>query len=446
MTARAVITGLGAVGPWGAGRDGLRRALADSRPTLAPLDGPGRLAEAPGLFLRPGVAWAGRVERKALEGWLPGAAARRMSPLSRFAVSAARMALADAGLDPAGPRGSAGAAAGTSGTPAAGWEGLAGEAALVLSTTYGPCSVTEELEEQILLSGPEAASPFLFAESVANAPAAQVARLTGARGANLTVTAREVGALMAVARGVKEVAGGRSSVALAGVVDELTPLLQSALDRFGALARSRRSGEPPVARPFDRRRTGYLTGEGAAVLLLERGDSVAARGGSPLAAVAGAGRAFDPTAPRAGWGTGQASLGAALRRTLERSGVEPGEVDLVVAGANGSRAGDRLEALTLREAWGGEPLPPVVAPKGVTGELGGGQLAAAVLALEGAGFGPSPGFRQRDPELGLVPWGGGAFPATPRRVLVSTLGSGGAAAWLVLERAEGAEAPGGTEP
>lgn len=440
MTGRVVITGLGAVGPWGAGREGLRQALADSRPTLVPLDAPGVLAERTDLHLRPGVAWAGRVGKGALEGWLPGAAARRMSPLSRFAVAAARMALADAGLDPPGP------AQRSAETSAGGWERLAGEAALILSTTYGPSSVTEELEEQILGSGPEAASPFLFAESVANAPAAQVARLTGARGANLTVTAREAGALVAVARAADEVAAGRSALALGGVVDELTPLLQAVLDRFRALARSRRPGEPPVARPFDRRRAGYLTGEGAAVLALEHSEAAAARGRAPLAVVAGAGRAFDPTAPRSTWGTGQQLLSGGLRRVLERAGVEPEGVDLVVSGANGSRAGDRLEALTLQEAWGTAPLPPVVAPKGVTGELGGGQLAAALLALEGARFGPSPGFRRGDPELGLVPWGGGASTAPPRRVLVSALAPGGTAAWLILERPPAARTPGGKKP
>ena len=150
---------------------------------------------------------------------------------------------------------------------------------------------------------------------------------------------------------------------------------------------------------------------------------------------AATGAAFDPTAPRAGWGTGHRPLGAALRRVLERSGLGPGAIDLVVSGASGSRAGDRLEALTLRAAWGDAPLPPIVAPKGVTGELGGGHLAAGILALEGAGFGPTPGFRRPDPELGIVPWAGGAFPGPVRRVLLSTLAVGGGAVWIVLEGA-----------
>ena len=423
MTRPVVVTGLGLVGPWGAGRDGLRADLCAGRARLSPLPEPGRLETRLGVAPGPRVAWAGRVEPAALAPWLPAAEARRMSKPSRLAVAAARMALVDAGFD-------------GDGDGDGGWAELAEDAALVLATVYGPSSVSEAMEEQILLTGPEAASPALFAEAVANAPAAQVARLIGARGANLTMTAREAGPLLAIRQADAEVASGRSRAALAGVADELTPLLQGVLDRFGALARGRRAGEPPVARPFDRWRSGFVSGEGAAVVVVEDAETAAGRGQRPLAAVLATGAAFDPTAPRAGWGTGHRPLGAALRRVLDRAGLGPGAIDLVVSGASGSRAGDRLEALTLRAAWGDQPLPAVVAPRGVTGALGGGHLAAGILALEGAVFGPSPGFREPDPELGVVPWAGGPFPRPVHRVLLSALAVGGGAAWLVLESGE----------
>lgn len=425
--ARPVITGLGTLGPWGAGAPALEGALAEPRALLRPL-GPGsRLLACRGLELEPGVGagWAGHADDDSYAAWVPARAARRMSRPSRMAVAAARMALADAGL--AGPDGEI-----ASDDPAA--RQALTDAAVVLSTAYGPSSVTEELEEQILLQNPEAASPFLFAESVANAPAAQVARLTGARGANLTVTAREAGTLMAVRQAAGELAAGRTELAMAGTVDEITALLQVVLDRFGSLARGRRPGEPPVARPFDRCRAGFVTGEGATVAVLESPASARRRGRTPLATVAAAGGAFDPSAPRHGWGSGHATLGRALRKILERAGVAPSGIDLVVSGASGAIAGDRLEALTLRAAWDERPLPPVVAPKAVTGELGGSQLAVALLALGGAAFGPTPGFRRVDPELGVEPWGGGAFPRPVERVLVTSLAPSGTAAFLVLER------------
>lgn len=407
----AVVSGLGTVGPAGAGPEALAELLAAGRPRLAPLAAAGALGTAAGLVPGDGVRHAGRVDPAALADWLPRAAARRMSPPSRYAVAAVRMALADAGLD------------------------AADEAtAVVLATVFGPSSVTETILEQILLVGPQAASPAEFAESVANAPAAQAARLTAARGPNLTITQHTAGVLTAVARAAALVESGRAARALAGAVDETTPLLQALLERFGALARAAGSDEPPVARPFDRRRDGFVTGEGATVLVLEPAAAAAERGARVLARIAGGGGAFDPTATAGGWGTGAAPLAAALGRGLERAGWRPEDVDLVVAGASGSRGGDRVEALTLAGLWGERPLPPVFAPKGATGELGGGQLAAAVLALGGAEPGPSGAFSEVDPELGIEPHPGGPLPRPARRVLVTAFAAGGAASWLLLER------------
>lgn len=119
------------------------------------------------------------------------------------------------------------------------------------------------------------------------------------------------------------------------------------------------------------------------------------------------------------------------------AGIAAGRVDAVVAGANGSRGGDRAEAMALRAAWGDEPLPPLLVPKGVTGEYGGGHLAAAVLAVAGGDLDwPAAGFRHADPALGVVPFSAAAAAAVPapRVVLASALAAGGAAAALVLER------------
>jgi hypothetical protein len=97
-------------------------------------------------------------------------------------------------------------------------------------------------------------------------------------------------------------------------------------------------------------------------------------------------------------------------------------------------AGDRLEAETLRALWDGAPLPPVLVPKSVTGEYGGAHLAAAILAITGAEFGPTAGFGILDPALRIAPHAGGPLPS-PRHVLVTGLAGGGAGAWIVLERA-----------
>lgn len=426
MRRGVAISALGTVGAAGCGRAALAAALA--RGVQPPASAVDRSA---GGHRRHGARGALLTPPALLAPWLSPLEARRMSPPSRWAVAAARMAVADLGLE-------AGELAGT-GT------------AVVMATAFGPSLHAELLLRQILLEGPEAASPYLFTESVANAAAAQVAIALKARGANLTLCQREAGALLAVARGAAEVAAGRAERALVGAVDEIAPLTHGVLDLFGTLAHGAGSrpaaADDEVGRPFDRRRSGVVAADGATVLLLEPADAAARRGRPPLALVHGWGSAFDPSAPPAGWGGGHEMLGRAIRRIVERgaaAAAHGGErsdrmdrvdrVDRIVAGAAGSRHGDRLEALALRAAWGGAPLPPVLAPKGVTGEYAGGFLAAVALAPSGGADAPTAGFREADRDLGLVPHDGSPLPP-PSLLLASSVAAGGAAAWLVLGRA-----------
>jgi 3-oxoacyl-[acyl-carrier-protein] synthase II len=403
------ITGLGTVGAYGCGSESLRQILADPGPLS-------RLSEidlASGYHREHGARRAFLSAGQKLSEWLAPGEARRMSPPSKLTVASARMALRGAGFA----------------------DGRCDreETSVVVSTSYGPSSYSEALLKQILFEGPDATSPFYFTESVANAPAAQIAILCRARGPSVTICQREAGALLAVAQGADDIAAGKAPCSLAGSVEEVTPLLHALLDRFGALARPGEDGAE-VARPFDRRRDGFLISEGATVLFLEPEESAAGRGVRPLARLLAWGSAFDPSASRSGWGTGAERLARSLLRTLERAGLDLGQIDRIVSGASGARDGDLLEARMLRAAWaasGNRPLPPVLAPKAAVGEYGGGFLGAAVLAAGGAEFGPTPGFGEPDPEVGVVPHDGSPLPP-PSTVLVTSLAAGGAAAWLVL--------------
>ena len=401
---RVVVTGSGSIGPHGAGTEALAAALSAGRPLASAVD------RAAGYHLDASARRAALVPRVDLARWLPPAQARRLGMPSRWAVAAARMAVEDARI--------------------ATFEGR--RVCVVLATAFGAVLLTEKLVRQILDEGPEAAQPFYFSECVANAAAAQLAIALGARGSNVTITQHQAGPLLALARGAHEVREGRADVAIVGSADEMTPLLHALLDRYGALA-SPRATLDEAPRPFDASRDGMLAGEGSAVLVLEREDDAAARGRPPAARVAASGAAFDPTATASDWGTGHAALGRALRETLARADLAPDDIDRVVSGASGARRGDRLEALSLRAAWGARPLPPILVPKAVVGEYGGGILAAGVLSSTGSPFGRVATFERADPELGIVPHDGSPL-AMPRRTLLTSLASGGSAAWVVLER------------
>lgn len=403
-----VVSGFGAIAAVGAGREALATAFAEGRIVQHELD------RSAGYHRAGSASRAATVHGIDLGAWLSPRLARRMSPPSKLAVAASRMALEDAGLAELPDR-----------------EGTA----VVLSTAFGPSSYTEEILLQIHDPGPSSVSPFLFTESVANAAAAQVALVCGAAGPNLTVTQREAGPLLALGRAHDLLASGQARRAIVLAVDELNPLLHAILDRFGGLTRELANGLHP-ARPFDRDRRGTFAAEGATALILETSEDAEARHARVLARPRATVRLFDPRAPVASWSDDGERVGRDLRGRLEALGVPLDSIDLVVSGASGVPALDRFEADVLRSLWpDAGSRPPVLAPKAWTGDHGGGPLAGALLALEGRSFSATPGFREADPALGIVPYPGGA--PGPRRALVAGLSAGGSCAWGVLDAGSG---------
>ncbi|MEM8963935.1 MAG: beta-ketoacyl synthase N-terminal-like domain-containing protein, partial [Acidobacteriota bacterium] len=302
----AVITGLGVVSPFGCGRERFVAGLAAGQPILSEVD------TSAGYHLNRGARLVAATDDRELGEWVPARLARRMSLPSRHAVGAARMALVDAGLDPK--------------------EKLGPRAIVSMATAYGMPGVTEELLHDIL-DDPTTASPFAFPESVANAPAAQIAIMSGAGGLNLTFTERAAGPLLALGRAAREIRRGRADIALAGAFDETHPLLHACLDRLGALARERR-GHPERPRPFAEDRDGFVLGGGATVLVVETEERARQRDANVLARVVASGGGFDPSAPAWDWGTGADVLGNRLRAFLDRHDVV---VVRSVASASGSR-------------------------------------------------------------------------------------------------------------
>jgi 3-oxoacyl-[acyl-carrier-protein] synthase II len=304
------------------------------------------------------------------------------------------------------------------------------ETAVVVSTAYGAANISDQILRQSFIDGPTALSPALFTESVASAPAAQIALNCGARGANITVTQGQAGPAIALDRSLNQLRTGRSERVLIAAADEMTPLMHAILDRFLALARPDDQGGER-ARPFDRDRTGWLASEGATVAVLELEPTARDRGALVLAEVMAAGSAFDPWSPRCGWSRNPETLATSLSRFLEESDRTPADIDILVSGACGHRGADRLEGGLLKTIWQRAVLPPILPPAAVSGAHGGSLLAGAILAASGKDFGPTPGFENADPELGVVPHDGRNLPS-PNCVLLTTCAAGGAAGWALL--------------
>jgi 3-oxoacyl-(acyl-carrier-protein) synthase len=223
---------------------------------------------------------------------------------------------------------------------------------IVLGTTFGCFLTNAEYQRRLAAGGPAAASPRLFAATVSNAAAGELAIAYRLGGPSITVSAGAASGLVALGHATDLVRGGRADVLVAGGVDALGPAV---LDWM------RDGGLDP----------GCPAREAAAVLVLEPPAAARARGCAVLGTIAGHAAGFEP---RDGETLG---LAAAVAQALCDADVAPAEIELHVSGAAPVRA--EAEARAVRAALEGR-TPRLLAPKATLGETFGAAGPLALLA------------------------------------------------------------------
>jgi 3-oxoacyl-[acyl-carrier-protein] synthase II len=209
-----------------------------------------------------------------------------------------------------------------------------------------------------------------------NGSAAYVGLEIGARaGVHTPVSACASGA-EAIAHGLDLIHLDRADIVVVGGTEAcIHPLNIAGFAQMRAM--STRNDEPELAsRPFDKARDGFVLGEGAGVLVIERASSAAARGRTPYAVLGGAGvtaDSYDIVAPDPD-GNGQSR---AAKSALKRSGVDPADVVHVNAHATSTPTGDLAEAKWIADLLGEQTV--VTATKSMTGHLLG--AAGAIEAI-----------------------------------------------------------------
>ncbi|TFH52250.1 beta-ketoacyl-[acyl-carrier-protein] synthase family protein [Actinomyces viscosus] len=253
--------------------------------------------------------------------------------------------------------------------------------AVSVSPGMGPVLSVMEAWDTLRDRGPRRVLPTAVPSLMPNAPAAAVGIELGAHaGIHAPVSACASGA-EAIAYGADLIALGRADVVVAGGTDAaLHPMTVAA---FGAMrALSTRNEDPATAsRPFAPDRDGFVLGEGAGILVLERAEHAMARGARILAGLAGSAvtaDAYDVARPEPS-GTEQER---ALLQAMERAGLDAGALGHVNAHATSTPAGDVVEAGVLARSV---PETAVSATKSATGHLLGGagglEAVLTVMAL-----------------------------------------------------------------
>lgn len=260
----------------------------------------------------------------------------------------------------------------------------------------------------------------------------------GLSGPHLTVAAACASANYAIEAARRWLAQGLVDVCLAGGVETLTPICRAGFYNLRAL--SRRSDDPRRAsRPFDRERDGFVMGEGAAILALERAAHARARGQRVYAAVAGFGASSD-AAHMIIPSSDPASAAAAIRAALDDAGLEPGQVDYINAHATGTPVGDVAEARALAAVFGPALAKiPVSSTKSMTGHLLSAAAAvealACLVALKRQMVPPTINLEAPDPACDLCHVPQRAIPWPVEVALSNSFGFGGSNTTLVLRKA-----------
>jgi 3-oxoacyl-(acyl-carrier-protein) synthase len=264
------------------------------------------------------------------------------------------------------------------------------------------------------------------AAALYDAPAHALAARLGTRGPVLTVSTACASGATALGLGADFLRAGTVDRVIAGGYDVLCRFVMRGFDALRSLTRER-------VRPFDRRRSGLLLGEAAALVMMAREGEAPARLGRLLGhASASDGVHISAPDPE---GRG---LALAVRQAMEEAGASAAELDLVSAHGTATALNDRVESLVLRRVLG--PRVDAVAVHAIKGGLGHTMGAAATLeaiaCLLAARHGVIPhtlGLEDPDPECGLDLVIGAPRAAGVRISLSTSLGFGGCNAALVLE-------------
>ncbi|HKE78325.1 MAG TPA: beta-ketoacyl-[acyl-carrier-protein] synthase family protein [Solirubrobacteraceae bacterium] len=296
--------------------------------------------------------------------------------------------------------------------------------------------VTLQAECQAWLEGGDrAVSPHFVPMMMPNAAAGTIAMRIGAQGPGFSVSSACATGGHAIGEATRMIDRGEVDAVIAGGTEAaLTGLCIAAFRRMGALSRE------GVSRPFDAGRDGFVMGEGAAVLVLEREDHARARGARILARIAGYGAsndAFHITQPHE---TGRGAI-QAMYATLSDADVAPGDVGYINAHGTSTPFNDKIETVAIKQVFNGSASPPPVSStKSHIGHLlGAAGAVEALVCVEAVRRGvlpPTINYEQPDPECDLdyVPEGPREAPGL-ELALSNSFGFGGQNACLAVAKA-----------
>ena len=432
MTAdrRAVITGMGLVSPFGIGKDAFLDNVVQGK-SAASLVTSVDVSKLPTRF-------AGQVpdDNDKIDSMIKNQKSlKAMSRSSKFGVIAADEAVSDAGLDTGrlDPY-RIGTSIGAGGLGI--WDAdVARQTLRAVQDSFDKREVTFDYAK-VWRNTLDRVHPLTSLKALANIGTAHIAINHNARGICQTISTACTSSTQAIGEAYRQIKFGFADVMITGGSDAMVN--PNALVGFSALGvLSKNNDEYKTAsRPFDKRRDGFMIGEGAAVFVLEEVEHAKKRGGRIYGEIVGFANTNDAfrltDEPPEAWGTIQA-----MKMALEDARISPETVDYINAHGTGTRMNDVTETRAIKNVFKERAYAiPVSSTKSMIGHLvaaaGAVEFAACVLAMEHRVIPPTINYEVPDPHCDLDYVPNEAREASLNTILSNSFGFGGQNACLVL--------------
>ena len=410
MKHRAVITGMGVVSPVGNNLEEFWNNLIEGK------SGIGLLTRFDTTDLPTKVA--GEVKNFEPTDWISKKESRHMDRFAQFAIAAAKMALQHSGLD---------------------LEKVDKErAGVVMGCGIGGVTTFEEQKEVLMAKGSGRITPFFVPMLISNMAAGHISIEFGFQGSSMTIVTACASATNAIGEALRIIQRGEADVVLCGGTE--APITSLAFAGFCAAKTMSTEKENPeqASRPFDKRRSGFVMGEGSGVLVLESLEHAEARGAHIYAELAGYGSTSDAyhiTTPVPG-GAGAAR---AMRLALKDAEVSAEDVDYINAHGTSTGPNDSTETAAIKTVFGSSASKVAISStKSMTGHLMGaaGAIEAIICALsiERGAIPPTTNYGEPDPECDLDYVPNIARKQEVAVAMSNSLGFGGHNATIVLKK------------
>lgn len=378
MNMRVAVTGVGVVSPIGTGREAFWRSLVFGRSGVGPVTH----FDASSYSCR----YAAEVNDFQATDFISPKSARRLSRGTQFAIVSTQKAIEDANLDlgKVDPY----------------------RVGLSYGTALGPMDIYEKFGATFYERGLKRVNPFFLGLMNHNALIGAMADSFDIRGYNTSISAGCSSGNVAIANGFHVVAGGRADILICGGVD--TPIYPLTFGLYAAshAMTSNNGGDPrKVLCPYDKRRSGFILGEGSGTLILEEMEHAQKRGARIYAEILGCGLTNDADDAVVFSPETRDTL-KAFEFALAQSHLNPGDVDYICGHAHSSVVLDRKEAEVIKKIFGEHAYRlPVSSIKAMIGHsMAGGtamQSIAACLALHHGILPPTINYEVPDPDCNL---------------------------------------------